>query len=255
MAFGLGLGIGKWMGRALDPTNTMNNITQLAGQTAWKPTRNFFRGVRGKGSINKSARNFSNRTKQTITGKQYDKHGNVIENPNETFMERHINNRATGALHVAGEVLSAPLTALGWGVGGIGRGAGWVGVGLGKVGIRGAGRMTREGVDFVGDAAIGGMELVGAMNKTYHGRAALFGAGAIGATALGASQAVNKEVGSSYAGQRGLQFYKGQTIDSIPGTITPSNQGVDWDGNLMENRPLDNMGADGNLALAMHNLR
>lgn len=281
------LGLGKWLGeRMLDPTHHINKLMDFGLQSGWKVARGLGRGIRGKrkmtgpdgqeitrGAFGDARQDFVNRIKQIGTGKEYDEFGKAIDHSDTaTWMEKNVTSRIDGALHVVGDGLTAPLGVLGWGGKQLVKGTGTVAGSIAKKGVHLTGRATKEGIDFVGDAALGARDLVGAMNQTYSGRGALFGIGAVGATAFGLNSLAGKVSGSGSAGERGLQFYKGMAIDSVPGSVSPSSQMVDdagqlvqkpasSGGNLMDqvnqgvNQGLDSLGADGDLVFAMHNMR
>lgn len=226
-------------------------------QTAWKGGRNTVEGLRGttkywdedgvQQSLNpgrKLARRLKNNAKGVFTGKEYNMKNQVVGD----------RNRLASGLHFVGDATFGTVgTAIGWGA----RGVGLLGIGAGRAAIRPTaaftGHFVKQGIDYVGDTALGAADIVHNLNKTHWGRGTLFAGGAIGTTAIGAGSHLNSQWGSDGIAKAGMQFYNGQQIESVPGTLSPSNIGVE-NGELVS-QPLDSMGADGDLVFAMHNLR
>jgi hypothetical protein len=221
---------------------------------AWKGTRNVVDGARGTtkyideageqvrmNPAQRLARRLKNDVYQ-MKGVKRDMKGRI-----DPEYEMSAGERFAGAGHLVGDALTAPLQMIGWGARGgtmLGLGVGAaVGKPIGKAAVMGTGHMAKQGIDFVGDTAIGAAELVGAMNKSHLGRDMLFVGGAAGALTVGGGKALSDSWGSDAIGKQAMQFYNGRPIDSLPGTITPSNTMV------------DSMGAGGDVVLAMHNMR
>lgn len=229
-------------------------------QTAWKSGRSTYEGLRGTtkywdeagelqhlSPAHKIARRLKNDALQ-VAGVKRDMKGRVDSNAELGFRER-----MAGAGHFVGDALTAPLNLIGWGArSGVGLAAG-----AGKAAIRPTaqfvGHFTKQGIDYVGDTALGAADLVLALNKTKGGRDALFIGGGLGAVAIGGASHLNSQWGTDGIAKAGMQFYNGQKIESVPGTLSPSNIGVE-NGELVS-QPLDSMGADGDLVFAMHNMR
>jgi hypothetical protein len=251
----------------LDITAGINKGIEGAMQAGWKPMRNFYEGLRGttkykdaEGEIvsmspaQKLARRLKNDTKQMFTGNRYDMKNNLVEE--ELGVGGRIGNAVTGGLHFVGDAtLGTAGTALGWSARMAGKGVWWGAKTMHRVG---AGKLLTTGINAVGDTAMGAADLVLALNKGPVGKNVLLGLGVAGAAGIGGAGALGEEFGGTTTMANSLKFYSGGSIESVPGEISPSGQRVDDSGNLVQptnGKPIDNMGADGSLVFALHNMR
>ncbi len=248
----------------------INGFFNLAMQAAWKPVRSTYDGLKGSTKVVNQAgetvrynpaQTLARRLKQDIqtigTGNRYNfKTGKAIDDAiydadgnitgyKQSFLGKHIGNRAKGIAHLVGDLtLGTAGTMLGWGT----RIAGGATLGVTKavapLAFRGLGHVTYQTGALAGELAIGGARMIHAATKTGHGRALLFGGGAVGATIL---PHANKAFQEDSIGK--LAFYQGSPIDSLPGTLAA--QGASSPSPVV----LDNLGADGDLVFALHNLR
>lgn len=238
----------------------INKTLEGAMKTAWKPVRSFFDGASGtKKFLNeageevklnpaqKLARRLKNDGEQFFTGNRRNLKGELIEEDLNAF-DRHVTNRIGGALHFIGDAtVGTVMTGLGWGARTM-TGAGlWAGKKAIKPTALGVGHVTKQTMGLVGDTALGGAELISEMGKTTAGRNTLGIGGLLGAGAIGTMGAANDKWGESGVRIAMKNMYDGNALEAVPGTIGPTQS--------VQRNPLDDMGADGDLVFAMHNMR
>lgn len=232
----------------------IGHLTNLVMGQAWSFARGYGEGLTrtawrdGDKVIRNPARKLARRLRadaqQIFTGYRYNPKTMERIKTDDGFFRHHIGNRFSGILHLASNMTWGALgTGLGWATGVTGKALYAVSKPTAKL----AGHTLYGGVEFIAgttkDAA--GL-LLG--NHTTFGKHALFTTAALGTTAIAAGGAISKDLVTGMAEPTpGMFFYQGRPIDSVPGTlashgITSSNVMVDT-------------GADGELVLALHNLR
>lgn len=243
----------------------INKTMEAAMKTAWKPVRSFYDGASGtKKFLNeageqvklnpaqKLVQRLKNDARQIGSGKRRDLKGNIIDEDLSAF-DRHVTNRIGGALHLVGDATVGTLaTGLGWGARTIGGGALAMGAMAFRPTMKGVGHVTKQSIDLVGDTALGAADLVHQMNKSTTGRNLLFGAGFAGVAGTSAFNSNMLSPENYRGGESAIKLamknmYDGEKLDALPGTI--------GDTQVVQRNPLDNMGADGDLVFAMHNMR
>lgn len=242
-------------------TWAVDKLLKTGMGAAWKPVRSFYEGVSGtskytmkngdKVKLNpaqKLARRLKNDGRQILTGKKYNMKGEDITEEGMNAFNRHVTSRLGGALHLIGDAtIGTAFTGAGWLTRGMGMGLFMGGAMAAKPTIKGLGHVTKQSIDLVGDTAIEGASKIHRMNQTAGGREALMWMGGLGAAGTGIMAGANDTWGASGIKIAMRNQYDGEMLDAVPGTIAETN--------VMRRDPLDDMGADGDLVFAMHNMR
>lgn len=227
---------------------------------AWKPVRSFYDGASGTTHLNGGAKAWKNRqgenvarnpygklaqrlkadSMQAITGKKYNPAtGQALDNQ-RSWLGRQTLGRAGGVMHGIGDLtLGGAATTLGWGARGATKLAGKAVAPT----VKGAGHLAYQGVRDTSQVLWGGAAIASNMSKSHTGSAILFGGGLAATAGVGVVGAGLKETT-----QDRMQFYMNNQVESLPGTL--GAQGAS-DGS----QAMVNTGADGELVLALHNMR
>lgn len=242
-------------------TWAVDKALKTAMSTAWKPVRSFYEGVRGtakytteagdKIKLNpaqKLARRLKHDTHQMMTGRKLDMNGKDITEEGMNAFNRHVTSRLGGAMHLIGDAtVGTAFTAAGWATRGLGVGLFMGGALAAKPAVKGLGHVTKQSIDLVGDTAIEAASKIHRMNQTPGGREGLMWMGALGAGGAGIMAGAGDTWGESGIKIAMRNQYDGGMLDAVPGTIAQTN--------VMQRNPMDDMGADGELVFAMHNMR
>lgn len=238
----------------------MNGLFNNVMSTAWKPVRSFYDGASGTTHLNGVGKSWRNRqgenvarnpygklaqrlkadSMQAITGKRYNPAtGQALDNQ-RSWLGRQTMGRLGGVAHGVGDLtLGTVGTTLGWGTRGATKLAGKAATPI----IKGAGHLAYQGARDTSQVLWGGAAIASNMSKTRTGSSILFGGGLAATAGAGLLSAGFKE-----ETQNRMQFYMNNQVDSLPGTL--GAQGASEGSNVMVNT-----GADGELVLALHNMR
>lgn len=178
-------------------------------------------------------------------GKKYNKKGELI-NGDADFFERAGNVFSAGIGAVSDMTLGTAGVALGWGLKKTAQGIGIGTAALAAPVAKGVGHLTYQGVGLAGDTAINAAGFVMNMSKSPYGRGMLMGGTLLGAAAYGGGKEISG--GNMIADTLSVGMGEGgeNYIESIAGSVTNTPRRY---------RKPDNLGADGDLVFALHNLR
>ena len=239
----------------------INGFFNSTMSAAWKPVRSFYDGASGSTHLNgagkawkdkngenvilnpyaKLARRLKADAKQVVTGKKYNPAtGEALDSEHGWFGRQIRGGGVGGILHGVGDLtLGTAATTLGWGA----RGTVGVGAVAGKHALVGAGHLAYQGARDTAAIVGGGASILHNMSKTGVGSNVLFAgglAGTAGAAAIGMTmQETTKDR---------VAFYMNNQVDSLPGTLAAQGAAPGSDAMV-------STGADGDLVLALHNMR
>lgn len=229
-----------------------DQIFDAAIKTSWTGMKNYGRGIRGTHTKMDEAGDvysvsplrdslvgdIKRHGKQAFTGYKYNKKGEIVDKDIGAWQKTK--NRLSGSLGAVADItVGSSAQAMGWatraaGVAAWGT-AKWAGPQLAKQ----AGYTTKEAFDLIGDTALDAGDAVRHMSRSGVGQVALFG-GALGVA--GAAPFAKDIMTDSSPVGKGMQAYVGSNLETVAGTS-------------QSNRYVDDLGADGDLVFAMHNLR
>lgn len=221
-------------------------LTDLLFGAGWNTAKNVYRGARGKKEILDDAGNVV----QTISPRdrliQDLKSAREAENALAELEGRMVSPLWQDIKYGTYGILGQGLQMLGWtgGVAGtaVGAVAAPVGIAAGKLAKHtavGTGKALYGAADQAVDMALNASELIGDMTNSRIGQTVLFATPIVGAGVIGGF----KE-GQGFIVNSGLKAYIGSNAEALPGTTAEASE-----------KRLDNLGADGSLVFAMHNLR